>query len=255
MSDRSERNIKPHWKNVTFDFQDAKVLVTGGTAGIGQAIAAAFVDAGADVIVTGTRNSATDYDFVPKEVKYRQLLLSEPDQIDRLVSGLDELDILINNAGATMPEASFEESVGINLVAVQRMSTACLPLLKQSRMESGASIVNFASMMSFFGSPYFSGYGAAKAGVVQLTKTQAAAWAGDRVRVNAVAPGSIATRMTHDYVEDESIRKSVEAKTPMARWGSSGEIAGPALFLCSNAASFITGHTLVADGGYSIVDS
>ena len=255
MSDRSERNAKPNGNGITFDFRNAKVLVTGGTAGIGQTIASAFVDAGAQVIVTGTRNSASDYDLLPQDVKYRQLILSEQDHIGRLIDGLDELDILINNAGATMPEASFEESVLVNLVAVERTSTACLQLLKRSRMAGGASIINFASMMSFFGSPYFPGYGAAKAGVVQLTKTQAAAWAGDRVRVNAVAPGSIATRMTQSYVDDDNIRKSVEMKTPMARWGSGEEIAGPVLFLCSDAASFITGHTLVADGGYSIIDS
>jgi 3-oxoacyl-[acyl-carrier protein] reductase len=108
--------------------------------------------------------------------------------------------------------------------------------------------------MSFFGSPYFPGYGAAKAAVVQLTKTLAAGWAADNIRVNAVAPGSVPTRMTAKYAEDPAIAEMVNAKTPMRRWGTPEEIANAVQFVCSDAATFITGHTLIVDGGYSIID-
>jgi 3-oxoacyl-[acyl-carrier protein] reductase len=115
-------------------------------------------------------------------------------------------------------------------------------------------VVNLASMMSLFGSPYFFGYGAAKAGIVQLTKSFAAAWAKEGIRVNAVAPGSVPTAMTAQYADDPGIREMVNAKTPMGRWAEPNEIANAIMYLSSSAASFITGHTLVVDGGYSIID-
>ena len=102
--------------------------------------------------------------------------------------------------------------------------------------------------------PHLPGYGAAKAGVVQLTKSLAAAWAADRIRVNAVAAGSVPTSMTATYANDAHWSKVVSDKTPLGRWGRREEIAHPILFLCSPAASFVTGHTLVVDGGYSIID-
>lgn len=238
----------------TFDFRGAHVIVTGGTSGIGRTTAEAFLAAGANLVVTGTRASASDYESIPDGAVYRQLILSRPESIAAFADSLERVDILVNNAGNTMPQASFSEGVQVNLMAVYDLSTRLHARLAESRLPGGASVVNLASMMSFFGSPYFPAYGAAKAAIVQLTRTLAAAWAKDGIRVNAVAPGSVPTAMTAPYASDPAIREMVNSKTPMGRWAEPAEIAAPILFLCSTAASFVTGHTLVVDGGYSIID-
>jgi len=242
-----------------FDFKDARVVVTGGTSGLGYGIAKAFAASGAHVIITGTRDSLAKYDLsghdaVTGGFTYRQLKLNAESDILAFAERVQGVDILVNNAGDTLPGASFTESVQVNLQAVYTLSQALHEKLKQSQLVGGASVVNLGSMMSFFGSPYFPGYGAAKAGVVQLTKTLAAGWAADNIRVNAVAPGSVPTRMTEKYAADPAIAEMVNAKTPMRRWGTPEEIARAVQFVCSDAATFITGHTLIVDGGYSIID-
>ena len=239
---------------VRFDFSSAHVVVTGATSGIGRATAEAFLEAGAHVTVTGQQPEREAYPELPKRFAYQPLRLQDPRSIERFAAAVKHVDILVNNAGHTLPHADFTTSVQINLISVQQLSTALHRKLLASELPGGASIVNLASMMSFFGSPYFPGYGAAKAGIVQLTKTLAAAWGKERIRVNAVAPGSVPTAMTAQYANDPAIRDMVNAKTPMARWAEPSEIAAAIMFLCSTAASFVTGHTLVVDGGYSIID-
>ena len=239
---------------VRFDFAGAHVIVTGGTSGIGRATAQCFVDAGARVLVTGTRARIADYETAPKNVDYRELHLADPVSIAAFAESVDEADVLVNNAGHTMPEATFAETLQVNLTAVHDLSSRLHDKLASSSLPGGASVVNLASMMSFFGSPWFAGYGAAKAAILQLTRTLAVGWAKEGIRVNAVAPGSVPTAMTAKYADDPAIREMVNAKTPMARWAKPEEIASAILFLSSTAASFVTGHTLVVDGGYSIID-
>jgi len=239
---------------VQFDFSQADVLVTGGTTGIGRATALAFLQAGARVMVTGQQEGSRSYAALPEGAEYYPLRLESPDSIRQLAGHVKRLDILVNNAGHTMPQADFLTVLKVNLVSVHELSMCLHERLRGSQLPGGASVVNIASMMSFFGSPYFPGYGAAKAGIVQLTKTLATAWAKDKIRVNAVAPGSVPTAMTAQYAEDPAIREMVNAKTPMARWAEPSEIASAILMLSSSAASFVTGTTLVADGGYSIID-
>jgi NAD(P)-dependent dehydrogenase (short-subunit alcohol dehydrogenase family) len=241
-----------------FDFGGARVLVTGGSNGIGLGIARAFAEAGAQVTITGTREAAADYGHDLSAFAYRALDVRNGDAIAALAASLDALDVLVNNAGANTVAPSewdpavFEDSVRVNLFSAFRMASAVKPLLAKSVFEGGASVVNLASMSSFFAMPIVPGYGAAKAGVVQMTKNLAVAWAKHRIRVNAVAPGLILSNMTRVMKGIEALEKPQLERTPLARWGTPEDVAPAALFLASAAAGFVTGHTLCVDGGYAV---
>jgi 3-oxoacyl-[acyl-carrier protein] reductase len=244
---------------VRFDFSGLHVLVTGGSSGIGHGVARAFAGAGAHVVITGRRAQAADYDNDLSGLHYRSLEMRDAAAIDALAHTLPSVDVLVNNAGANLPGGKseyepdvFEESVRINLFGTYRMSAACREKLAASGLDGGASIVNLASMASYFGITAVPAYGAAKAGIVQMTKTLAAAWAKDGIRVNAVAPGLIRSNMTaRIQALPEYTRKDFE-RMPLGRWGTPEEIAPAVLFLASPAARYITGQTLPVDGGYSI---
>jgi NAD(P)-dependent dehydrogenase (short-subunit alcohol dehydrogenase family) len=242
-----------------FGFGGAHVLVTGGTGGIGFGIARAFSDAGALVTVTGTRPAASDYAEDLSAYRYQRLRITVIDDVHALAASLSRVDVLVNNAGASLPGGRseydpevYEEAVRINLFGAFRMATACREKLAASGADGGGSIVNVASMAAYFGIPMVPGYGAAKAGIVQMTKTLGVAWAADGIRVNAVAPGLIRSRMTAPMEAHEALARPHLDRTPMARWGTPADVAGPVLFLASSAARFVTGQTLAVDGGYSV---
>ena len=244
---------------VAFDFTDAHVLVTGGTSGIGNAIARAFADAGAHTTITGTRATADDYDTDLHDLTYLPCHLAETASINTVAGSLTRLDVLVNNAGQNLPGGRseyepdvFEEVVAINLFGPLRMAEATKRLLSSSTLDGGASIVNLGSMSSFFGVEIVPAYGAAKAGVVQLTKTLAVAWAKHGIRVNAVAPGVVETGMTAPMLPFEHLTAPLLARTPLGRFAQPEEIAPAVLFLASPAARYITGQTLAVDGGFSI---
>jgi len=247
------------WANPKYEYRGTKVLVTGGTSGIGEAIARAYAAAGAVVTVTGTRPRAADYGKDLGGLRYLQLELRDAMSIDATASALDALDILVNNAGAISPGGKseyepdvFEEALRINLLGAYRMAHACKDRLAASQLAGGANVIGIASMTSIFGNEWVPGYGAAKAGLAQLTKTLSIAWAAEKIRVNAVAAGVIDTQMTQTMLANAEMMQTFLARTPLARVGTPRDIAGAVLFLTSEAAAYVTGQTLAVDGGFSI---
>lgn len=236
-----------------FDFSGAEVIVVGASrAGIGAAIARAFQDAGAAVSITGAEPEPVAEDAA--RFDYTQLDVTDAGAIRSYAARRSRLDVLVNCAAITargeeMAPAFFQHVVDINLHGTFRMAEAFHPHLKAA----GGVLINIASMYAMFGSPKNPAYGASKAAVVQLTKSLAIAWAGDGIRVNAVAPGFIVTQQSARSRTDPVHVAAVSARTPMGRWGQPEDIAGPVLFLASQAAGFMTGTCLAIDGGYSVV--
>jgi NAD(P)-dependent dehydrogenase (short-subunit alcohol dehydrogenase family) len=182
--------------------------------------------------------------------------LSDASEIQDLAARLGALDVLVNNAGQSRPGGRsewepdvFAEVVGVDLLGSYRVAEACLPLLKASTVPGGSSVVNNLSLTVFFGQPIVPAYGAAKAGLGQLTMTMAVAWAQHGIRVNAVAPGLIATDISAALERDAARRQAFLDKIPLRRFGTPRDVASAALFLASPESAWITGTCLVVDGG------
>ncbi len=237
-------------------FEGRQVLVSGGTSGIGAAICEAFVALGADVFATGVTEAeiaAAKSRPEMKGVHFATLDVRDRPAVDALVAGLPRLDHVVNCAGVIrrndeLDPDVFADVVDINLNGSMRVCAAARPRLA----ETGGTIVNTASMLSFFGGGLVPGYSASKGGIAQLTKSLAIAYAADGIRVNAIAPGWIATPLTKGLRENPERNAAILARTPLNRWGEPAELAGGVLYLSSPLASFVTGSVLVIDGGYLI---
>jgi NAD(P)-dependent dehydrogenase (short-subunit alcohol dehydrogenase family) len=236
-------------------FTDKVALVSGGTSGIGAAIGNALAELGAEVTVTGATPAEA------KEATARAsfwvehataLDVRDGSAVTAFLGKFARLDILINCAGIIRrgeehdPQV-FAEVVDVNLTGTMRLCAAARQLLAKSK----GCIVNTASLLSFFGGALVPGYSASKGGVAQLTKSLAIAYAGEKIRVNAIAPGWIATPLTQALQDDPARSDAILSRTPIGRWGTPDDVTGAAIFLCSPAASFITGTILAVDGGYT----
>lgn len=241
-------------------------LVTGASRGIGAATARALAAAGADVAVAG--RSADDLGLLAGEIAdatgRRAVALSfdaaDAEATEALVAmaatELGGLDVLVNAAGMLTAGRSVELSLddwdqvlAVNLRATFAASRAAAPLMFDA---GGGSIVNIASLSSFFGIRRAAAYGASKGGVAQLTKALALEWGQQGVRVNAVAPGYVETEMTRGLIEDEERYEAIRKRIPLGRWAQPEDIAGAVVMLCSPGAGYVTGQVIYVDGGYTV---
>jgi NAD(P)-dependent dehydrogenase (short-subunit alcohol dehydrogenase family) len=226
-------------------YDGRRALVTGGTSGIGLAIARGFAAAGAQVTAIGLDAPGAEdgIEFVEGDV-------TASSTIADALAGHDRLDAAVCCAGIIRrddehdPEV-FARVLDVNLTGTMRTLSACRALLDAS----GGAAVATASMLSYVGGPRVPAYAASKGGIVALVRSLAVAWA-PNVRVNAIAPGWIATPLTEALRAPGAAGDAILARTPMARWGEPDDLVGPVLFLCSDAARFVTGEILRVDGGY-----
>jgi NAD(P)-dependent dehydrogenase (short-subunit alcohol dehydrogenase family) len=232
-----------------------KAIVTGGTGGIGFGIAAALADAGYDVTATGVSEEQVAAFPRRENLSALQLDVTSAESVAAMMARFNDLAVLVNCAGvlfrnnAEYDIETFQRVIDVNLTGTMRMCVAARPKLAAAH----GSIVNTASMLSYFGGPAVPAYTASKGGVAQLTKALAVAWAPEGIRVNAIAPGWIATELTRSLVEDPVRSATILGRTPMKRWGAPEDLGGVVVFLCSEAARFVTGAILPVDGGYASV--
>jgi NAD(P)-dependent dehydrogenase (short-subunit alcohol dehydrogenase family) len=238
-------------------------VVLGGTAGIGRGISLSFADAGADVVASGRRQDIVDAVAVEIAVKGRATLRLVSDVCKR--ASLEELlqqtlqkfgkvDILVNCAAKiaraptlSFPEEEWEQILDINLTGTLR---ACQVFGKHMLERKYGRIINIASLNSFVSLAEVAAYAASKAAVVSLTRSLAVEWSRHGVLVNAIAPGVFRTEFNQKLLEGTPRGHELLMRTPMGRFGQASEVAGAAVYLASDAASFVTGQTLVIDGGF-----
>ena len=236
--------------SISFSVEGLQVLISGGCGGIGGAFAKAFLAHGAQVIVTDLQ--APSEALLEAGARYAHLDVTSDEAVEALAKTIDRLDVLIHCAGKLSrweehkPEV-FRNIVDIHLFGNVRLAAAFRPHLKQTR----GCMINIASMYSYFGAPQVPAYASAKTAIVGLTKSLALAYAEDGIRVNAIAPGWIATDISRGGRENPEFNEKLMARLPNKRWADPEELAGTALFLASPASSLINGVTIPVDGGYT----
>ena len=246
---------------ISFSLAGKVALVTGANTGIGQAIAVALAEAGADVAVAGRsqptetlqRIAATGRRALDISVDLSSIA-PVAGVVDQVVSGLGRIDVLANNAGiirrndlAEFTEADWDAVIDTNLKSLFFLSQAAA---RPMAAQGAGKIINIASLLSFQGGIRVPSYAAAKSGVAGVTKAMANELAASGVQVNAIAPGYIATNNTAALQADETRNRQILERIPTGRWGRPEDIAGAAVFLASSAADYVTGHVLAVDGGW-----
>ena len=249
-----------------FDLSGRNAFVTGASRGIGRSIAIGLAAAGADVALVarsedGLAETASDITalgrkafVIPADVTSQQAVA------DAAAAAIDQLgfvDIVVNNAGGSnfmigfrdLRLAGWDKLMRLNLDSAVYVCHAFAGHLLERRQ---GSVINVASVAGVMGSPFLAPYGAAKAGLISLTKSLAVEWGAEGVRVNALCPGWTATDLNRGLWEDPDAGPATVATVPMRRWGTAEEMAGPAVFLASSASSYMTGQVLLIDGGQTV---
>ena len=246
-----------------FDLTGKKALVTGASRGIGQAIAGALAGAGADLALVarsedGLAETASQVTtlgrkafVIPADVTQQEAVAAA---VEAAIDQLGGLDIVVNNAGGSSFMVPFldlrltgwDKLIRLNLDSAMYVCHAAGPHLVE---RGGGSVINVASVAGVSAAPFLAPYGAAKAGLISLTRTLAVEWGTTGVRVNALCPGWTATDLNRNIWEDPQAGPARVANVPMRRWGRADEMAGPAVFLASPASSYMTGQVLLVDGG------
>lgn len=246
-----------------FDLSGRKALVTGASRGIGQQIAIALAGAGADVAITARSvDSLAETASLVERAGVRCVTLPQDVRevegsrtaVEAAAAALGGLDILINNAGfenvrpsIDVDEALWDSIVDTNLKGAFFCAQAAARIMARS---GRGAIVNLCSLTSFVGIPTAVPYGASKTGLLGMTRALATEWAPQGIRVNAVAPGYFRTAMTEVFYENEDWQARMLSKIPQGRFGGERDIGGVTIFLCSDAAAYVTGHCIPVDGGY-----
>ncbi len=240
------------------DFTDKLVLVTGGSSGIGNGIAQGFAARGAEVIVTGRRPDEGDYleaedsDFTG--LRYCQLDVTDRAAAEALGAAIGPVDVLVQAQGivrygrAEFEREGWDEVIGVNLSSLMDVARAFHAGLA-ARAGTMIVVSSVAAFQAVIGQP---AYAASKAGAASLVKTLGEAWARDKVRVNGIAPGLVPTKMTAIMTQHPERLEAMVKAIPMRRPGTPAEMAGAALFLASPLSSYMTGQTLVVDGGLTL---
>ncbi len=251
-----------------FQLNNQLAIVTGASRGIGRGIASGLLQAGARVILVSRDNAVleqtrgellAELSLAPERIVISPLDVAEVEQLAtwfaQIVAAHGPADILVNAAGTSrrglateQPLADFEYLQRLNVTATYELSRAVARTLIAEKR--AGRIVNIASLMSFASRPGTAAYTASKGAVAQLTKALAIEWAPHGILVNAIAPGYIATPLTEGLVADPKFSQWVTQRCPLARWGEPADLAGPAVFLASPAARFVTGQVLAVDGGW-----
>ncbi len=249
-----------------FDLTSRVAIITGGNGGLGLGMARGLAAAGADIALVGrnreklaTAAQAIADDFGKSSLQIQADLTQETD-VTRAVGDIYEhfkrVDILINNAGMNIRKNphecsldEFRQVIDGNLTSAFLVAKAVYPLMKS---QQAGKVINVGSMASVFGAPFAAAYASAKGGVVQLTKSQALAWAADNIQVNAILPGWFDTDLTRRArVEVPATYDRVITRIPLGRWGDPADIAGTAVWLASSASDYVTGVAIPVDGGYT----
>lgn len=250
-----------------FDLKGRVAVITGGNGGIGLGMAKGLASAGASIVV-GARNKEKNANAVKElEALGVRAIAIETDVrneaqcralIDKAATEFGRLDILVNNSGMNYrsPPQSYtmeqwKEVMDVNLTSAFICSQAAYPHFVKA---GGGKIINIGSMMTIFGSPFATAYGASKGGIVQMGRAMTCSWAKDNIQINSILPGWIDTDLTRaGRKEVAGLHERVLARTPAQRWGDPEDFAGIAVFLASPASDFVNGAAITVDGGYAVM--